>query len=224
MAKLTRVALIGGADAIRSARRLSLEANTNFQVVYDSDGFNFSPEQLLEVTFDVAVVDHRLSNLSAFDFIIASHALARVGSTEIGRILISSPFSDDELRLKAIEAGAVDCVFVAESLDVFLDKVAKSSDKDADFGIREILKNFSELTESAEMFTLASVAIDTLDAKEQLVIKNFYELKSDAQIAQVAQVPKLKVRNTIAKLQALMMLSTRSQLLLKLHRLNGLSL
>jgi len=109
-------------------------------------------------------------------------------------------------------------------MEKFISAVTACSEIDADFGIREILGEIpsGEVTEAE--FRQASVALDTLDAKEAAIIKAFYELKSDAQIAQIAKVPKLKVRNTIDKVQNLLMLNTRSQLLLKLTRLGALAL
>jgi hypothetical protein len=65
----TRVALVGGSDALRRARRLALEAKTSIQVIFDSDAFDLLPQDLLEVNFDVAIIEHRLSNQTGFDFV-----------------------------------------------------------------------------------------------------------------------------------------------------------
>lgn len=224
MAKLIRVAQIGGSATIRKARRDALEQSRTAQVIYDGDGYNFTTAQLLDINFDVAVIDQRMPEVSAFDFVSAAQALAKVTGAELGRMLISAQYYELQLRLAAIEAGAVDCVFIESGIEKFVSAIQACEDKEADFGIREILNDIAKENVSESEFRQASLAMDTLDAKETAIVKAFCELKTDAQIAQSTQVPKLKVKNTLLKLQNLLMLNTRSQLLLKLSRLGALTL
>jgi len=224
LAKILRVALVGGHETIRQARRDFLESGNEIQVVHNSDGFGVQAQDLLALNFDVAVLEQRLPATTAFELINASHALARVAGEQLGRFLVSAQYSELSLRLSAIEAGAVDAVFVIEGLEVFQQRVVACAEPEADFGIREIFDQIPQSKVSAAEFASASVALDTLDVKEANIIRAFCELKTDAQIAQVTQVPKLKVRNTIHKVQNLLMLETRSQLLLKLSRFGALAL
>jgi len=224
LAKLLRVALVGGTEAIRQARRDFLERTGEIQVVHNSDGFGILPQDLLAINFDVAVLDQRLPSTTAFDLINATHALSRVVAAPAGRFLISSPYAEVLIRLAAIEAGAVDAVFMSEGLEKFVEKVRDCADPEADFGIREIFDLIPHRKATAQEFASASVALDTLDEKEASIITAFCELKTDAEIAQVVKVPKLKVRNTIHKVQNLLMIETRSQLLLKLSRFGALAL
>jgi len=219
-----RIALVGGSDSLRKSRRTILESKPHQRVIYDSDGFGLKPQDLLEVNFDLLIIDQRLDSVSAFDYIKLMHALARVSAVEIGRVLVSAQFSDTQLRLTAIEAGAVDCIFISDGIEAMLAKVGKCVDKDTDFGIRELLPELDSLTVSKVQYQNAAVALDTLDAKEAKVLRSFCELKTDSQIAIAASVPKLKVRNTLVKVQNLLMLDTRSQLLLKMHSLGALAL
>jgi len=222
--KVLRVALIGGSEILRGARRAALEATPNVQVVTDSDGFGLSANEILSYNFDVVVLDQRLPNSSAFDFVRAIHALAKINATEVGRFLVSSPYENLESRILAVEAGAVDAVFIDQGIERFVATVIRCSDSDADFGIRDILPGIPSGKTTEEEFAKASLALDILDSKEEAIIRSFCELKTDAQIAQIVQVPKLKVRQTISKAQNLLLLSTRSQLLLKLHELGELTL
>ncbi len=219
-----RVAQLGGSATVRKARREALELGQIAQVIYDGDGFQFTTAQLLDLNFDVVIIDHRLPNTSAFDFVVAASALAKVTGVELGRILISSQYYELALRLEAVESGAVDCVFIEAGIEKFVSAVSACADPDTDFGIREILDQIPAGNVQEAEYRQAAVALDTLDAKEAAIIKGFCELKSDAQIAQSAQVPKLKVKNTLEKVQNLLMLNTRSQLLLKLTRLGALAL
>lgn len=209
---------------LRAARRVAVEENQNFKVVLDSDGFALSPADVLEYNFDVAVLDQRLPNFSAFDFVRAMQALARINGVEIGRVLISATYADTALRLAAIESGAVDCVFVESGIENFVQSVALCREAETDYAIRELLAEIPSGQITGEEFAKASVAIDSLEPKEQAILENFCLLKSDAQIAQVVQVPKLKVRLTITKVQNLLLLNTRSQLLLRLHQFGALTL
>jgi DNA-binding NarL/FixJ family response regulator len=152
------------------------------------------------------------------------HAMAKVNSADIGRILISATYFEPSLRLEAIRAGAVDCIFVEEGIEQFVKNVEMCKEPEADFGIRSLLPELTSGVVNEEEFAAANIAIDTLDAKEQSILESFCALKTDAQIAQIAQVPKLKVRQTIKKVENLLLLNTRSQLLLRLHELEALTL
>ena len=224
MATDLRIALVGGSDSMRKSRRALLEAQPHFKVVYDSDGFGLKPQDLLEVNFDLLIIDQRLDSISAFDYIKSLHALARVNAVEVGRILVAAQFSETQLRLTAIEAGAVDCIFISDGIESMLSKVVKCVDRDTDFAIRELLPELDSLTVSKDQYQNAAVALDSLDSKEAKVLRSFCELKTDSQIAVAASVPKLKVRITLVKVQNLLMLDTRSQLLLKMHSLGALAL
>ena len=222
MAGKIRVALIGGSDAIRKARREALDRSNGFSVIFDVDAFGLTQADVLEKTFDVAVIDQRLTNTSAYAFISGLQATANVSGVELGRFLISSTFSDPNLRIEAIESGAVDALFVSDGLERFIEVVSAASDPDADFGARELLHIVPETLIDSDKYGYADNALSSLDEKEATILKSFCDLKTDSQIAQIAQVPKLKVRNTLKKAQGLLMLNTRSQLLILLKRLGAI--
>jgi len=222
LASQTRVALIGGSDTVRKARRQSLEQQKDFTVVYDNDGFELTQTDFLEITFDVAVIDQRLTNSSAYEFVAGAQAVARVTDLVLGRILISSAYSDKQLRLSAIESGALDAVFVSDGLVKFIDLLRAAADPEADFAIRELLDLVEFSSVEAGKYAFAEKVLDLLDEKEAAIMRNFCELKTDSQISQIVKVPKLKVRTTLTKAQNLLMLNTRSQLILLLRRLGAL--
>ena len=219
-----RVALLGGSESLRSARRGALEVEGRCQIVFDSDGHGLLPQQFLEVNYDVAIIEQRLGSQSAFDFIRALHALAVVSQETIGRILVGSQFEETQLRITAIESGAVDCVFVSEGIEKLISKVVACEDVNVDFAIRELLPQIGSLTISQEGFQNASLALDTLDAKEAKVLKSFCQLKDVAQISIDSGLSKVKVIATLSKIQKLLVLDTRSQLLLRMYRLGALAL
>ncbi|MFM2276931.1 MAG: hypothetical protein RIT12_327, partial [Actinomycetota bacterium] len=219
-----RVALLGGSDSLRSARRAALEVDGKCQIVFDSDGHGLLPQEFLDVTYDVAIVEQRLGTQSAFDYIKALHAIAVVQQETIGRILIGTQFEETQLRVTAIESGAVDCVFVSDGVESLISKVSACSDPNADFAIRELLPQLGELTISQEGFQSAAVALDTLDAKEAKVVKSFCQLNDIAQMSIDSGLSKVKVNVTLLKVQRLLVLDTRSQLLLRMYRLGALAL
>ena len=218
-----RIALLGGSDSSRAAKRSALEAGGKCQVVFDSHGHGLLPQQFLEVNYDVAIVEQRLGSQSAFDYIRALHALAVVNQENIGRLLVGSQFHETQLRITAIEAGAVDCVFVSDGIESLITKVLACTDVNADFAIRELLTQLGDLTISQEGFHNAAVALDTLDAKESLVVKSFCQLKDVSQIGIDSGLSKVKVNAILLKVQRLLVLQTRSQLLLRMYRLGALA-
>ena len=219
-----RVALLGGTAALRSARREILATNSNLKVVFDSDGFAVTPEQLIEVNFDVLIAELRLDGSSALDYLKAMHTLAKVQGKGFGRVLIASQFSDEKLRLQAIQAGALDAVFVSEGMAALISKIENCLDEYSDYAIRELITQIPKPEVSQAEFQAVAIALDTLDEREAKIVKAFCELKTDAQISSAVHVPKLKVRQTLTKVQNLLQLDTRSQLLLKMFSLGALAL
>lgn len=220
----TRVALVGGSDALRAAKRSALEATKGIQVIFDSDAFSLLPQDLLDINFDVAIVEQRLSNQTSFEFIKAIHALAKISGLEVGRFLVSAQFNETELRVAAIEAGAVDSVFVSDGLESLIDKVQKCADPLTDFAIRELLPKLAEKDLSKDSFQSSSVLLDTLNDNEAKALKGFCQLKSDSEISTYASLSVVKVRSTLLNIQNLLLLDTRSQLFLRMYQLGALAL
>jgi DNA-binding NarL/FixJ family response regulator len=224
VAKEIRVALVGGSEALRKSRRNILANASHLKVIHDSDGFGLTPEQFVEITFDVAVIELRLEGQSALDYLKSMYVLATIQRQGFGRVLIASQFSDDALRLHAIRAGAVDAVFVSDGMESLLSKIEQSFDEYSDFAMRELIPTLDRQEVSTSDFQMISVALDTLEEKESFIVRGFCELKSDSEIASDVHVTKLKVRQTIAKVQNLLSLDTRSQLLLKMFEIGALAL
>lgn len=222
MAGVIRAAFVGGTEIIRSVRREALTFDKSFSVVYDSDGFNLDQQEFLNITFDVAIIDQRLSGSSGFDFISSIQAVAKVTGTKLGNFLLSSAFQDESIRLQAIDSGAVEAVAVSEGLEKFVELVRLASDPFADFAAREIISSVQPTLIDSDRYRLAERTLEILDDKEQSILRAFCDLKSDAEIAQIVKVPKLKVRNTIEKTQDLLMLNTRSQLILQMRRFGAI--
>jgi DNA-binding NarL/FixJ family response regulator len=221
LAKLLRLAQLGGPEAIRQIRRDYIEGNSIGKVVFDNDGFGLTPDSFLDNTFDVAIIDHRLPGTSGFDFVSALHTQAKVMNLEMGWLYICSQFNALELRVEAFKVGAIDCLFVADGLKALSDSLKNVSNTEPDYAVKSIYQEFELAALTAEEFQRFNLIFETLDVKEQQIIRSYAELKSDALIAQAFQVPKLKVRNTLMKVANLLFLSTRGQLLLLLKRLGS---
>lgn len=219
-----RVALLGGSEMIRAAKRAVLENEPNFQIVYDSDGFGLLPQDLQEVNFDLAIVEQRLGSQSAFDFIRVFHSLAVMEAESQGQFLVASQFHETHLRIMAIESGALDCVFISDGPQSLIDKVSRSINPETDFAIRELIPELGKPTISQSGFQNTSVALDSLEKKETRVLQAFCQLKSDEEIATAVGASIVKVRSTLKKIQKLLLLDTRSQLLLRMYRLGALAL
>ncbi len=218
------MALLGGTDSLRAAKRAVLETVPDLQIVFDSEGYGLLPQNFREVNFDVAIIEQRLNAMSAFDFIKILHTISAMDMEAAGRMLVASQFHYTQLRLTAIEAGAVDCVFISDGPESLVEKVSLCSNPDADFAIRELIPVLGELTISQEGFQNAAVALDALDKADEKVLKAFCQLKNDSEISTAAGISKVKVRASLLKVQKILMLDTRSQLMLRMYRLGALAL
>jgi hypothetical protein len=87
-----------------------------------------------------------------------------------------------------------------------------------------MLPALEDLPMISERFQSTQVSLDTLDANEAKVLEGFCRLKKDADIATHAQVSVAKVRASLLKIQRLLLLDTRSQLLLRMYQLGALTL
>lgn len=201
-----------------------LSTAKHLKVVFDSDGFGLNPAELVEVNFDVAIMELRLDGQSALDFIRTMFILAKIQNQSFGRILVATQFNEVQLRVDAIRSGAVDCVFVSDGIETFMNKIELCSDEHADFAIRELLPTLESAGLDQQEFQNVSVALNTLDDREAKVLRGFCELKTDSQIASAVHVSKLQVRQALEKVQRLLLLDTRSQLLLKMFELGALAL
>ena len=209
---------------MRAAKRSVLESEPNFQIVFDADGFGLLPQDFKEINFDIAIIEQRLGNQSAFDFIKVFHSLAAMDMASSVQFLVASQFHETQLRILAIESGAVDCVFVSDGPQSLVKKVSLCANSYADYAMRELIPELGKLTIIQDGFQNATAALDTLDKKEAKVLKAFCQLKSDSEISLEAGVSIIKVRSTLLKIQKLLLLDTRSQLLLRMYRLGALAL
>jgi DNA-binding NarL/FixJ family response regulator len=201
-----------------------LSTAKHLKAVFDSDGFGLNPAELVEVNFDVAILELRLDGQSALDFIRTMFILAKIQNQSFGRILVATQFNEVQLRVDAIRSGAVDCVFVSDGIELFINKIELCSDEHAYFAIRELLPTLESAGLDQQEFQNVSVALNTLDDREAKVLRGFCELKTDSQIASAVHVSKLQVRQALEKVQRLLLLDTRSQLLLKMFELGALAL
>lgn len=224
MAKDIRVALIGGSDISRAARREMLATSSRIKVVHDSDGYSLKPESLHELIFDVAILELRLSGESALDFLQSAFQAARMANQVLGKVLISAQFNEPALRVQVIAAGAVDCVFVSDGLAELIRKIERCVDDDEDFAIRELLPTLSPAPSSGLQFQESAVLLDTLSELDSQILSIFSELKSDGEISNQLQISRAKVRQAVQNIIRLLGLETRSQLLLRLFQLGMLSL
>ena len=106
MANELRIGLLDGDEGIREGRRLVLDSQADFRVVYDEENALAALERIPDLLIDVLVVDHRLKGLDGIEF--SRRLVETLTSAEhpVPKIVMTGPYYTRELEIAAIRSGA----------------------------------------------------------------------------------------------------------------------
>ena len=107
---MLRIALIDGDIAIRTGRKLMIESQPDFHLIYEESDAALALEKIPDLLVDVVVIDHRLKG---FDGLKLAGQLVSVHASKneiCPPMIITGTYATPELVLAAIRAGATDVV------------------------------------------------------------------------------------------------------------------
>jgi DNA-binding NarL/FixJ family response regulator len=140
MTKQLRVGLIDYDIQVRQGRRLVVESQKNFTVVYEGQGLPAEIETVGDSLIDLLVIEQRLGSWSGVDFF---RALKSENPNLVPAAVLTAPFGSDLLRLEALEAGIYDLASLdagPEELITTLGAAAKNSPRLSLQDLRELLE------------------------------------------------------------------------------------
>ncbi len=124
---MLRIALIDGDEAIRAGRKLMIEAQPHFHLIYEESDAALALEKIPDLLVDVLVIDHRLKGFDGLE--LAAKIVSEFASkNEIcPPLIVTGTYATPELVLAAIRAGATDVVTQDAPMSELLNAIQTAS-------------------------------------------------------------------------------------------------
>jgi len=212
-----RVALIDGDPNIRAGRRLMIDSQENFHLVYEESDAEVALHRIPELLIDVLVIDHRLKG---FDGLQLANQLVEAYSLKhelCPSIIITGTYATPELVLAAIRCGASDVVTQDAPMSELLRAMnnTQASELLADFSSFDAVLNHADYSPKPDPLFLLR--------RSQLIgeQKSFLDLIEAAKSLEVARsrtdLNRFDFRRLLNELLVSLHLATPEQLYLALH-------
>ena len=216
MANELRIGLLDGDSAIRGGRRLVLDAQKDFRVVYDEENALVALDRIPDLLIDVLVVDHRLKAIDGIAF--AKKLVENLTAAEqpVPKIVITGPYFSRELEIASIRAGASAVVTLDKGAQALVDTIRDVAQNlgEPDF---EVLLEFLNETDAIHLGSqVFLMRLGDLSDKEKAVLDLFEATTSFEDIAEILEIPRYRVRQIFEKVMRRCGFATRAQLFLAL--------
>ena len=224
MARKLRVGLIFGNKTIREGRRMLLQSQKDFDIVYEESDGAVALEVIGDLAVDVLLVDNRLRSLSGSE-LIRKFLRRNVGSDQsLPGFVLTGPFSSGPMALEAIRCGASDMVSEEEDPEELLAAIREAGaiDHRVDFGLLAEFFHEQGVPHGANQRWLLRLV--NLDEAEQAVLDALAAGFEGSELEEKTNLPHTKVRWVLDALQGRLGLATRSQLALALFEAGVLPL
>lgn len=217
MAGTIRVGLLFGNKLIRDGRRLLLQTQPDFDIVYEESNGIAAIDALSEMLVDVVLVDNRLSGISGSEMIQRFFRRNYAPNTKLPAFVLTGPFGAVELSLEAVRCGATDLVTEEDSAQAIIDAVraAAGVEHQIDFETMRVAFEAAGVESGSNQRWL--LRLSDLDADQQAVFDAIVAGNPIDDIKEVTNLPATKVRWALDAMQQKLGLVTRSQFALALH-------
>jgi DNA-binding NarL/FixJ family response regulator len=216
MANELRIGLLDGDSGIRAGRRLVLDSQRDFKVVYEEENALVALERIPDLLIDVLVIDHRLKALDGIEFSRRLVEVLTSAEHPVPKIVITGPYHSRELEIAAIRSGASAVAtqdMGPEALLKAIREVAQSlGEPDFEF-LLQFLNEADAIHLGSQVFLMR---LGDLSEKEQAVLDLFEATTPFEQIAESLEIPRYRVRQIFEKVMRRCGLATRAQLFLAL--------
>lgn len=217
MAATIRVGLLFGSKLIGEGRRLLLQTQPDFDIVYEeSNGLN-AIEALAEISVDVVLVDNRLNGISGTEMIQRFFRRYFTPGARLPRFVLTGPFSAVDLSLQAVRCGASDLVSEEDSAQAIIDAVraAAGLEPQIDFETMRLAFEAAGVQSGSNQRWL--LRLSDLEPEEKRVFDAIARGEPLDDIKDLTGLPDTKIRWALDEMQHRLGLATRSQFALALH-------
>jgi DNA-binding NarL/FixJ family response regulator len=212
-----RIGIVDVDSEIRTGRRLIIDSQPDFKVVYESDDAASALEKAPQLLVDVMLVDHRLRGMDGVQLVQKLIHGFQEQENKVPSFILTGPYFSKELQLASIFAGATDLVTADVGADQLIKALRSTSAKDdnPDYGqLAHFLSEFDELPQPPLGFQLK---LAELDEREATVLDKFKWARDENQISEELNLPKYRVLQALDNAQKAFGFATRAQLFLALY-------
>lgn len=217
MAGSIRVGLLFGNPLIREGRRMLLQTQPDFDIVYEESNGTTAIDALSDIAVDVVLVDNRLSGISGSEMIRRFHRRNFAPNVKLPAFVLTGPFAAVELSIEAVRCGATDLVTEEDQPQAIIDSIraAAGLEHKIDFETMRLAFEGAGISSGSNQRWL--LRLSGLSDDEQRVFDAIAAGNPLDDIMQVTQLPATKVRWALDSMQAKLGVVTRSQFALALH-------
>jgi len=217
MARVLRIGLIFGNPIIREGRRMLLETQPDFDIVYEEADGVVALERIGDLSVDVLLVDNRLRSLSGSE-LVRRFLRRNVGlEAKLPAFVLTGPFSSGPMALEAIRCGASVMVSEEESAEELLEAIREAGSAAVPIKVSQLRAFFDQQQVQHGANQRWLLRLSNLDEAEQRVLDALANGDELEALEVATNLPKTKVRWVLDGLQEKLGLATRSQLVLALY-------
>ncbi|MDE2386328.1 MAG: response regulator transcription factor [Actinomycetales bacterium] len=216
MANELRIGLLDGDPSIKSGRRMVIDSQPDFRVVYEEENGLTALERIPDLLIDVLVIDHRLKGIDGIEF--STRLIENLTSAQqpVPKIIITGPYFSHELQLASIRSGATELVTMEQGPEALINAIraASTGGGEPDFELLlQYLNDSDAIHLGSQVFLMR---LGELSEKEQAVLDLFEAMTPFEQIAETLDLQRYRVRQIFEKVMRRCGFATRSQLYLAL--------
>jgi DNA-binding NarL/FixJ family response regulator len=210
MASTIRIGLLDTDSDVRFGRKLVLSSETEFEVVFDSNGSQDDLEAIEQSLIDVLVVDQRLFSGAGVSFYASLRNL--VGPKQAPPAVLTASFAQPDLLLDALQGGMFDVVSVDQGAQGLVAAVSKATTGVTAYSLSAIW----ELVSSQPAYRAVDLnfvrQVDELPQKLASGVKKLKDVWTSSDSAKIAKfdmaslnalVPRLPVSNSVELILAM---------------------
>ena len=217
MAATIRVGLLFGSKLIGEGRRILLETQPDFDIVYQESNGLTAISSLASTSVDVVLVDNRLNGISGTELIQRFFRRHFTPGVKLPAFVLTGPFSAMDISLQAVRCGAADLVTEEDSPQAIIDAVRAAAGPEPQIDFETMRVAFESAGVSSGSNQRWLLRLSELEPVERQVFDVIASGEPLDDIEDLTGLSDLKVRGALDSMQARLGLATRSQFALALH-------
>lgn len=212
-----RIGIVDADPDVRFGRRLILESNPDFEIVFESEGKSEDFESISEGLIDVLVLDQKLSKGQGVRFYQELSELT--GIKQAPNCIITCSFDQPALTLEALEAGVQDVVSLEGGASQLVESVLRASSGKSPITLAQIHQLLTDLKPQLQLDLNFVRLVDELPEKLASNLRRLRQVWRKGVAGKFGEFDATTMANLIDRLPV----KTLAQLIIKLHRSELLS-
>jgi DNA-binding NarL/FixJ family response regulator len=217
MKQVIRIGLIDSDSAIRFGRKLLLDSQPEFQVVFESNGSVDDVEKISESLIDVLVIEHRLSVNTGADF-LSRLRNSYTNPGEMPGVVLTCVYKTPEIKLEALSGGATALVAQEDGAEELLRAIAKAVKPAGVVKVSKLYEFLDQLKLEHELNPALVNFVNLLPEIDLNILRLLVAGKTDKLIAEELSLSAMKLHSAISRILASLGFLTRTQLMIALYR------